>query len=526
VKILHSSSLVPDSKGHLIGLSESEQYFVYNALDCCITFEVMENLDPKLPTSFAYKMGRAMQAPAWTLMERGVRIDMVRRDEVLSSLRAQRARAKHIFFRLTTEGLGVEPYYDKAKDEWFGINYASPQQLQTLFYSLLALPEQKVYDKTTKDRRVTTNREALEKLQTFDLGKPFCDLILAMRDCDKKIQVLESGLENGRMHCGYQVAGPITGRWSSNESAFGSGTNLQNISDEMRRAFIPDKGKKFCQLDLAQAESKLVAHLALPWGDNYLRACNSGDLHTAVTRLVWPDLFKNTNRPDKEIAKQIFYRGFTYRDMAKRGGHGTNYGGTAAVIAMHLKIPRHQAESFQDAYFRAFPEIKKWHDSVRVALVSTRSLTTPLGRVCHFPGRPTDSDTIKSAIAYGPQSSIGDILNLGFYNVWQQFDRIWNSSAPIEILTQVHDSILFQYDPKDEETLIPLISSSLKVPVEISGQTCIIDVDAQVGWNWGKYNELENPSGLKDYTGRDERSPPEESSVLDRRLHSFHQFLK
>jgi DNA polymerase-1 len=188
---------------------------------------------------------------------------------------------------------------------------------------------------------------------------------------------------------------------------------------------------------------------------------------------------------------------------------------------MHLNIPREQAQNFQDAYFRAFPEIPKWHTDIKIKLVTTRQITTPLGRRCFFPGRPTDNDTIKSAIAYGPQSTIGDILNLGFYRVWKLFDSWQNPKNPIQILTQVHDSILIQYDPKDEALLVPLVRDALQVPITINNQLCKIGVDVQVGWNWGKYKK-DNTFGLKDWDGHDDRTAPTESSILDRRLSELH----
>lgn len=499
-------------------LSFEDRENCYNALDCMVTKEVFDVLEPKMgEAEFPYKMSRAMQGPALTLMTRGVRIDTIQRNFLIHTFTKRQNRLYDILFRLCTEGLGIESYYDKKKDRHYGINPASPKQLIDLFYNILGFPEIKAYNKLTKEYSVSTDRKALEKLEKEWLAKPFCKIILAIRDFDKKIQVLQKGIRKGRMHCSYAVVGTLTGRWASREDAFGDGTNLQNITDEMRRIFIPDPGMKFAQFDLAQAESKLVAYLTIPFTNEraYKNACLSGDLHTTVSKLVWGNLSWGT-KPDREIANQPFYRHFSYRDMAKRGGHGTNYGGSSAVIGMHLNIPREQAQTFQDAYFKAFPEIPKWHTDIKIKLATTRMITTPLGRRCFFPGRPTDNDTIKSAIAYGPQSTIGDVLNLGFYNVWQKYDKIFDPNNPMEILTQVHDSILIQYDPKDEDWLLPLIQKEMQVPIEINGEVCEIGVDIQCGWNWGK-EKKDNVYGLKDWNGKDDRAPPPETSLLDRR---------
>ena len=502
-------------------LSAMEQYWAYNGLDCCITFEVFEKLEPKLAEAgFAYDMSRTMQAPAFTLMHRGVRLDVNTCLSLLADLRETRERCEKIFYRLAHEGLGIPSYFDSKHKRDFAINPNSPQQLQTLFYEVLAIPAITSFNRQTKEETITTNREALEKLQKIPKAKPFCDLILALRDCDKQIQVLLAAQGAGRMHCSYQVAGTLTGRWSSNESAFGGGTNLQNITDEMRRVFVPDPKKKYAQFDLEQAESKLVAYLALPWGDNYLRACLSGDLHTTTTKLVWPSLFPAGTTDERKIAEQPFYRHFSYRDMAKRGGHGSNYGGSPAVLSMHLKIPRDAAEAFQHAYFGAFPELRHWQNSIRLALAKTRSIVSPLGRRCFFPGRPWDNDTVKSAIAYGPQSSIGDILNLGFYNVCKTLDSFVSDGGPIQLLTQVHDSILFQYDPEDEAWIIPKVAELLKIPVEINDKECIIGTEGAIGWNWGKFHPKNNPHGLMKWKGSDSRVAPAPTSFLDRKLYS------
>lgn len=502
-------------------LSEVEKFYAYNGVDCMITFEVKEALSLKKEEAFfPYRMSRAMQGPAFTLMQRGIKIDEFKRIATVESLKRQKLRAENIFLRLCFEGLSIPTYYDKKQNKTFSINPASSQQLQHLFFEVLGLPAIKQFDRVTKEYKVSVDRKVLEKLLETPSAKPFASLILSLRDFSKKIQVLLTPLSGGRMRCSYAPAGTLTGRWSSSESVFGEGTNLQNQNDEMRQIFIPDEGLKFAQADLQQAESKLVAYLSLPWGHAYLDACNSGDLHTAVCKLIWPELPWGTE-PDKSIAKRIFYRHFSYRDMAKRGGHLSNYAGTPFIAALHLNIPLEKAQEFQDKYFTAFPEIRNWQNSCKISLSKTRSIISPLGRKCYFPGRPWDNDTIKSAIAYAAQSTIGDALNLGFYRVWNKYDKIFSPSRPLEILSQVHDSILWQYKPENEKWLLPLILKELQVPIKINGQVCVVALDVATGWNWGKYSKS-NLLGLKEWEGQDTREAPKHIPFMDRTFSSFH----
>lgn len=476
-----------------------EALWIYNGLDNTITYEVWERLR-HLDGGFAYDMSRMMQGPALTLMRRGVRIDPVIRIRLRSHYINSITRYRRFWTMLCTGIFGED------------INPGSPQQLQRLFYHHLRIPEIKVYDRASRESRVTTNRDALEQLSQIRSARIFTTLLFEIRELEKKLQVLRSGVDaDGRMRCSYHVAGTETGRWSSSKSAFGDrGSNLQNITDEMRQLFIPDPGLKFCQIDLTQAESVIVGFVTQD--ENYLAALSSGDLHVYVAKLCWPHLPWNEYANPREVADRLFYRHFTYRDLSKRGGHGSNYAGTPGVIASNLKIERRVAEDFQSAYYRAFPGIPRWHSRVKQKLVHTRTIETAWGRKAQFPGRPTDSSVIKAAIAYEPQSSVGDYLNFGLYNLWRDYDKVavrW----VIELLLQVHDAVVFQYDPADEEWLIPAAQSAMRFPLTINGRECVIESEAMVGWNWAKASSS-NPYGLVKYKGRDNRMAPPQPNIL------------
>ena len=78
------------------------------------------------------------------------------------------------------------------------------------------------------------------------------------------------------------------------------------------------------------------------------------------------------------------------------------------------------------------------------------------GRRRRFFGRLNDDATIREAIAYDPQGSVGDILNLGMLQVWRD--------NTCQLLLQIHDAILVQYPESREETIIPLLLETIKAP--------------------------------------------------------------
>jgi len=229
--------------------------------------------------------------------------------------------------------------------------------------------------------------------------------------------------------------------------------------------------------------------------------------------MVWPELKWNGElNHDKEIAEQPFYRHFSYRDMAKRGGHGTNYYGTPATMAKHLKVPKELMVGFQDKYFYAFPGIRQWHHRVAQQLQVHGFLTTALGRQRYFLGRRWDDVTLREAIAYEPQSIVGELLNLWLL-------RVFHKLPEVQLLCQIHDAILLQYKIMDEQKIVPKVMSLAASPVIFPCGQLIIPSSAEVGFNWGKYNKKtgENPTGLIKWKGSDDRLEPTRArGILDR----------
>jgi DNA polymerase-1 len=477
----------------IASLGHTNAHHIYNGLDCCITYEVHEQLDLIMrgrndpSAQLIYDFERGMQAPALDMMRRGFKVDTYERDMAVRSLTGRLARLDWILQQF-------------AKATWGRVlNANSHQQLKQFFYhdpQGLGLPP--VILSFRGERRESTNREALEKLSLYLYAVPIINTILAIKDIKKKISVLTTEISHdGRLRTSYNVAGTETGRWSSSSDAFGEGTNLQNITPELRRVFIADQGKKLLHLDLEQAESRAVGLLV--WatvGDaSYLDACESSDLHTSVARDIWP-----AEVTDRASAEKLFYRHFTYRDMSKRGGHASNYRVTPWTMARHLKIHQSLAQTFQDSYFEKFPGIPAWHHWVAKEVSLHSELVTPLGRARTFYGRPSDDATIREAIAYVPQSTVGDMLNL---ILW----RIWGSGLPIELLTQEHDGLTLQFpdDPEIEAEVIKRCSLLAAVPITEAGRVLVIPCELSVGWNWSKYSK-ENPNGLTKYRGRDDRN--------------------
>lgn len=510
-RIINTADLLPDTP-----LDRHASDWVYNGLDCCVTQELLEVLLPQLdPVAEAtYNFSRSLQAPILEMSCRGVLVDELRRREVLRHYDAQVDQLESQLYHIVADGIG----YAVDSPTW----WRSGPKLKKLFYEVLGIPP--VYKRNAQGERVPTlNRDTLEKLSDYFLAEPLCAHILALRDLDKKRGFLRTGIDpDGRIRTTFNIAGTNTGRLASSMSAFGTGTNLQNVDRELRSVFVSDPGYKFANVDLEQGDARNVG--AICWqlfveehgeayAGSYLDACESGDLHTTNSRLIWPNLgWTGDLKADKKIAEQIFYRQDSYRQMSKKGGHGTNYYGTAGTMAKHLKVPKNLITDFQIAYFKAYPVIgclpdpftkvrdeslPNWHNWVRKTIKETRSITTMLGRRRRFFGRTDDDATLREAIAFEPQSLTADEIDTGMIRVWR--------GNKVMLLIQVHDSLLVQYREEDEAEVLPWLLDMMRVVIQLKkGREFVVPVEAKVGWNWGEVGD-DNPDGLIKWKGADDR---------------------
>lgn len=501
-------------------LSEDEAAHIYNGLDCCVTFEVYEALRAELAESpphvqQTYADALAKQAPILEMSMRGIRIDEEARKRSSRELQAQLDALDEKFQRIMREIFGTE------------INWDSPTQLKTLFYGCMGIKEIKA--RNQKGAYVaTTNEKALNKIAANYLyARPLARFVLALRELRKKISWLDTQIDpDGRMRANLNVAGTKTGRLSSRENDFGTGTNLQNVDTTLRYPFIADPKRLLVNIDLEQADARNVG--AILWSlfreshgeetaGRYLDACESGDLHTTVCSMAWAEL----EWPDpweakaaRKVAEAPAYREMSYRDLAKRLGHGTNYMGTPRTMAAHTQTETKIIDTFQRRYFAAFPLIAEWHKWVIAQLREAGHITTLYGRRRFFFGRADDSATHREAVAYAPQSMTGHQIDMGLLNVWRH-------KPEVELLMQVHDSILLQVPWHRHETHVEEVLRLLRYEQPIGGgRSFCVPLEAQVGWNWGKAKAeggriVANPLGLMAWRGREERTPPVSKRLQD-----------
>jgi DNA polymerase-1 len=494
-----------------------ENDWIYNGLDCVVTHEVLEALLPQLDasTSGTYDFSRALQGPALEMRMRGVLVDEARKGEVITEFMETIDRLEAQLQRLVYEGAGYPNHF----------NWRSTADQRRLFYEILELPPVRAKG------HVSVDRKAREKIAEYLIAKPIVAHLNAMADLGKKISVLQTEVDSdGRIRTSYNIAGTSTGRFSSSLSEFGTGGNLQNVEESLRSIFVADHGYKFAKFDAKSGESYCVG--ALEWNlfkdGAFLDAVESGDVHTAVAKLCWPQLpWTGDPVADRRIADRDFYRHYSYRFMCKKLGHGSNYGGLPATLSVETNLPIETVVEFQPKYFSAFPAHRRWHMEVDSRLRGGGFLISLTGRKRWFLGRRDDPATLREAIAYDPQCSLSDLVNRAMLRLWRKFK---SEARLIYIAFQDHDALTWTYPEEVEDELIPIISAMLVEDFPLADDRIMrIPYDVVTGWNKGEYccgnhsdprckdcKRSANPNGLKEFHRHDSRRREETIDILDR----------
>jgi hypothetical protein len=106
-----------------------------------------------------------------------------------------------------------------------------------------------------------------------------------------------------------------------------------------------------------------------------------------------------------------------------------------------------------------------------------------------------------------PQSSVVDSLNQGMIKVYNDEQLCGQAALNIDLLAQVHDSILLQVPvalftgdvPWPEfKDVQQVVHDYVSPDLSYNGRTFKIATDDKIGLNWGGYHKDTNPQGMRE----------------------------
>ncbi len=344
--------------------------------------------------------------------------------------------------------------------EEFNLN--SPKQLGTILYEKLNLAP------NLKSR--STSAENLLKL----IDKhPIIPLILEYRKYSKLLSTYIDGLipyidEKGLIHATFNQALTTTGRLSSSEP------NLQNISvrDEdgkmIRKAFFyEDKNLNILSLDYSQIELRILAHLS-----------------NSKTMI---NVFNNDEDIHSETARKIFHLDREPTSLERRHAKAVNFGIVYGIsdrgLSDQLKISVGEAKNIIASFYKEFPEIKSFLNSL-VAQAEIKGYTTTMFNRHRYlkninSNNYAEREFEKRASMNAPiQGSAADLIKIAMVEVHKALKE---KGLKAKIVNQIHDEIILKVSDDEKDEVLTLVKNIMENCVKLNVK---LKVDGGYAKNW------------------------------------------
>ncbi|KKS87940.1 MAG: polymerase protein, partial [Parcubacteria group bacterium GW2011_GWC1_43_11] len=362
----------------------------------------------------------------------------------------------------------------KLAGEKFNIN--SPQQLSEILFVKLKIPGTRAGGrfKKTSGGALSTGAAELEKLRS---QHKIIDFILKYRELAKLKSTYTETLpkfvdNNNRVHTTFNQTGTASGRLSSHDP------NMQNIpargtwGDEVRKAFIAEKGYKFLSVDYSQIHLRIIAALAND--RKMMEAFKKGlDIHKFTASEI-------NNVPMDKVTSEM-------RFSAKALNFGIIYGMGAQSFSESAGISKEKAKEFIAEYLKDFSGVAQYIKKLQEEAKQRGYTMTLFGRRRYLPELKSPNPMLRAqaeriAINMPIQGLEADIMKKAMIGVdnWIQKENLNNN---VKMLLQVHDELLFEVKEDLVKKIAPEIVKIMESVIKLSVP---IAAEAKIGNNWGE----------------------------------------
>lgn len=512
-----------------------DKLYVYNGLDCTVTYEIWGKLKAELADAgrldFYRKHYTGMHASLLSIMRTGVKVDRatmeVMHTELLADALVLRDKASKLageplftFDKTQCERDMLEAFLAGSNHIQYALNKGHKEE--TVNRKALELADKGISDKrlieviqsmglpksatgATQTGRMKVDNISLRKIQKYyedrkqmgDVGTKvhtLIDYVLEHRRKRKLASFLtDSKIDSDdRLRCTYKFT-TKTGRLASSSNPRGTGMNLQNIDRTLRHMFIASPGRVLLEIDLSRAENRVVGALT---GVDYMieaaqRPTTGLDVYKERTAGIYSVLLNRTvtieevttemRRLGKEVVLASAYgmRGHTFSDRVLK--------------TLGLTLTPLEAQKLLDADMQRQPAILQWQSEVRKIIMRDRCLFTSWGRMTDFAYDRMDDETYRFAYAYVPQSEVGDLCNQ--WMIRPLHTALMKHKMKSKIVLQVHDAVIVDAVPEELYRIMQFIQKSVTRPRkygQIFGREIELSIPCEfaIGKTWKKSHEF------------------------------------
>lgn len=418
-----------DGKEFFATGSNWDNFYVYNGTDSCICDEVLPKQKEQLRLTGnmeTYNRQRLLIEPLTYMMERGIRTDVAGMHAEFNKRGNEMKLMEEELEKIC--GIGFNPRSPQALHAWFhGKKHIAPYKKRNAQGKMA-----NSYDDTAMKRLIRRGFKEAKLIQEIKrIGKQRANYLNV-----KKIDT------DGRFRCAFNPVGTAYSRLASKKNIFGTGNNAQNWPKFLRKYLLIDKGYVGYAIDLSQAENRIVAYQGRI-EPMILAFEEDKDVHGLTAQLIMNIVLGERAAAEANVRDKCNLGDGTHswRDWGKKANHGFNYDWGYKAFALKNEMPDKDGKLIYDSYHTIYPGVqRRFHADVKETLRRTRTITNLMGRRTLFLGELNDQ-TFKAAYSCIPQGTVGEIINeCGLEYIYYNQDLF----APIELLMQIHDEIIFQ----------------------------------------------------------------------------------
>ena len=304
----------------------------------------------------------------------------------------------------------------------FDLNVKSWQQKQRAF------PELPI----NAEGKQPTDAKAFKKLY-IETGDEKYRLVLdttkhrtELQDLEKYRQSYIKGEEPVRIRTFFNVAGAITGRYTSKGGDRVGYTNIQNIGRHFKGIFGYPEGANRSIVSADYGTAELIAGCSIFNVPTMRDLIMDGiDLHKAMASEVTKKPVSEITKAERQSAKAVNF-GYLF-------GMGVERFQDYAYSTFGVKLTMDESAEYKQIYYSAHPAIAKYHKQMARAIKrSGHIVETALGRRVH-PDRYAD------ALNIPVQGTIGETTKMAINFLMEDHPKLMQE---VMIVNMVHDSIV------------------------------------------------------------------------------------
>lgn len=352
-------------------------------------------------------------------------------------------------------------------------NPNSVQQLRTLFFTIMGLPEP---TKRTGTGKLSVDAEVLAELsKKHELPQLILEYKKALKIKSTYIdKILENLDSDSRLRTSFNLAVTTSGRLSSSGKL-----NMQQLPRDDKTVKYCIKATEGCVIisqDLTTAEMYVVAVLS---GDKNLQSVFStgGDFHSSIAKMVFK--LECSIGEVKSLYPDL-------RQASKAISFGILYGSGPAKVAEVVGCSVEEAKQYIHQYFTKFSKLKTWLNTQQKFIKDNGYTYSFFGRKRRLPNVFSKDSQISShevrsgvnALVQGPASDINLLAGIEM----QEF--IEENNMKTKIFGLVHDSILAEVPINEIDTYVSALKEITQKDRGLSIPGTPIGVDVEIGFDY------------------------------------------